>query len=255
MMERGAAGAREAYDTFAAFYEAFNRGYMYERWTGRLLDKAEEAGLHGLRLLDVGCGTGLSFLPLLDRGWEVTGCDISPGMLEIAREKSGGRAQLHQADMAQLPAIGDFDLVWSVNDAVNYLGSNEELVSTLRGMKQNLSPQGVLLFDLNTADSFRTWMAEEVVVEDDERRFLWRGQTDPNTFRPGGFGEAICEVEGAPETRHFHRQRHFPEEEVLDALLAAGLHCWSVYGELDGELSQPLDEEDHSKAVFVAVRS
>ena len=32
------------------------RGYMYERWTGRLLQKAEEAGLQGERLLDVAAG-------------------------------------------------------------------------------------------------------------------------------------------------------------------------------------------------------
>jgi ubiquinone/menaquinone biosynthesis C-methylase UbiE len=36
---------------------------MYARWTGRLLEKAGEAGLKGSRLLDIGCGTGLSSTP------------------------------------------------------------------------------------------------------------------------------------------------------------------------------------------------
>jgi ubiquinone/menaquinone biosynthesis C-methylase UbiE len=81
--------ARTAYDAYASAYDAFNRGYMYERWTGRLLGKAEEAGLRGSRLLDIGCGTGLSSIPMVGRGWQVTACDISPRMLEVARTKIG----------------------------------------------------------------------------------------------------------------------------------------------------------------------
>jgi SAM-dependent methyltransferase len=114
---RGVASAKAAYDAFASAYDDFNHRYMYERWTGRLLAKAEEAGREGDRLLDVACGTGLSFLPMLDRGFEVTGCDISPAMVEVARPKAEGRAELVVADMRELPVMGEFDLVWSVDDA------------------------------------------------------------------------------------------------------------------------------------------
>src|SRR5215203_5837035 len=95
---RAGDSARETYDSYAAAYDDFNRDYMYERWTGRLLAIAEEAGLVGNKLLDVACGTGLSSLPMLGRGWEVMGCDVSPRMLEIARGKVGERAELVLAD-------------------------------------------------------------------------------------------------------------------------------------------------------------
>jgi len=62
---RGQIGAQETYDAFAASYDDFNYRYMYEQWTGRLLGKAEEVGFAGKRLLDVGSGTGLSFIALL----------------------------------------------------------------------------------------------------------------------------------------------------------------------------------------------
>ncbi len=132
--------ARRTYDAFAASYDDFNHRYTHEQWTGRLLGKAEGAGLTGRRLLDVGCGTGLSFVAMLARGWEVTGCDISPGMIERARERAGEEATLLVADMRELPSLGEFDLVWAVDDAVNYLMSREEMEAALRGMRRNVAP-------------------------------------------------------------------------------------------------------------------
>jgi SAM-dependent methyltransferase len=243
--------ARETYDSYASAYDDFNRGYMYERWTGRLLEKAEAAGAERGRLLDLGCGTGLSFIPMLDRGWEVTACDISPRMLEIARAKVGERAELLVADMRELPELGEFDLVWAVNDAVNYLLGVEELEAALAGMRRNLAPRGIVLFDLNTVETYRTFFSEEVLVEEEGRSFVWRGQESADEVAPGAISEARFEAEGEEGTRHVHRQRHFPEAEVLAALEKAGLECVAVFGELEGDLHRPLDESRHSKAVYL----
>jgi ubiquinone/menaquinone biosynthesis C-methylase UbiE len=62
-----------------------------------ILPIARSHGLSGRRLLDVGCGKGKSFLPMLARGWKVTACDISPSMLEIARAKAGDAVDLSVA--------------------------------------------------------------------------------------------------------------------------------------------------------------
>src|SRR5690242_12962874 len=158
---------RETYDTFAPVYDDFNKGYLYERWTGRLLAKAEEAGMGGKRLLDVACGTGLSSLPMLDRGWSVTGCDISPAMLDLAREKVGNRVELLEADMRELPDLGEFDLIWAINDPLNYMLSIEEFEAALDGMRRNLAPDGIALFDVNTLVTYRNFFSRDVVIEDE----------------------------------------------------------------------------------------
>jgi ubiquinone/menaquinone biosynthesis C-methylase UbiE len=51
------------------------------------MPKLEARGIAGHRLLDVACGTGKSFIPMLEKVWEVTACDISPKMVAIARTK------------------------------------------------------------------------------------------------------------------------------------------------------------------------
>lgn len=254
MSEKWSAGSqvRQTYDTYAPAYEDFNHGYMYERWTGRLLQKAEEAGLTGKRLLDVACGTGLSFVTLLERGWEVTGCDISPEMLAIAEEKFGQRADLFVADMRDLPDLGEFDLIWAVNDPLNYLLSIEELEATLDGMRRNLAPRGIALFDINTLVTYRTFFSQEVVVNQNGRQLVWQGKLSPDEVVPGVFAEASFEEVGSAGSAHVHRQRHFSQEEVLGAFGRVGLESLAVYGEQDGALSPGVDENLHTKAVYLA---
>lgn len=247
--------ARNANDRFAAVYDDFNSRYQYVRWTGKLLEQAEAAGMMiGRRLLDLGCGTGLSLVPMLDRGWQVMACDVSPAMVEAAREKIDGddRGEVRVADMRELPDdLGEFDLVWAVNDALNYLLSADELEAALSGMRRCLAPGGVALFDVNTLDTYRTFFAEDLKVEHEGRVMIWRGQVTPSGARPGMIAEAHFETEGDPTSVHVHSQRHFPETVVRGAVSAAGLRVAALYGELEGELDEALDEEIHSKAVYV----
>lgn len=240
--------ARDTYDAFADTYDEFNHAYMYERWTGRLLDRALANGLTGDRLLDVGCGTGLSFLPMLGRGWRVTGCDISPEMLERARAKAGPEVELAVADMSELPLFGEFDLIWAVNDAMNYLLSVEDFEATLRGMRRNLAPGGRIVFDINTLTAYRNFWSGEHVIESGEKRFLWHGGV-AEEVSSGAFYEARFGGDGEP---HVHRQRHFPPDEVLPAIANAGLQCLDLAATVDGELGDDeLDEDLHTKAIYV----
>jgi SAM-dependent methyltransferase len=246
--------AREANDRFSASYDDFNHQYLNVQWTGRLLERAEAAGMmNGHRLLDLGCGTGLSFFPMLDRGWQVIACDVSPAMIEVAQRKSEGddRVEALIADMRDLPDLGEFDLVWAVNDAINYLLSADELQAALTAMRRSLAPGGVALFDVNTLDSYRTFFAEEFSVEHDGRNMVWTGRVDGSQAHPGMVAEARFVDEREPGLVHVHRQRHFPESVIRRALQAANLRLHAVYGELEGELDEMLDEEVHSKAVYV----
>jgi SAM-dependent methyltransferase len=239
------------YDSWAPVYDEFNCGYMYERWTGKLLEKAEEAGMGGKRLLDIACGTGMSTVPMLERGWTVTGCDISPAMLDIARGKVGERANLFEADMRELPNIGKFDLVWAINDPLNYLLDVEELEAAFDGMRRNVAADGIVLFDINTLVTYRTFFSNEIVVHGEEGRLVWQGQLSAADVATGAFAEARFNAEGDSDLTSVHRQRHFTEAEVLTALGAAGLDPIGQFGEKDGDLTPGIDEDLHSKAVYL----
>jgi SAM-dependent methyltransferase len=77
-------GNRAGYDLWASAYDrypnptvAMDERHFPRRW----------AHLRGLRVLEIGCGTGRHTVKLAGQGNRVTGMDLSPGMLLIARQK------------------------------------------------------------------------------------------------------------------------------------------------------------------------
>lgn len=254
-LSRVSDATERSYEATAPFYDQLTAHHDYERWLPRLVLVARRYGLTGRRLLDVACGTGKSFLPLLRAGWSVTGCDLSAGMLRRARSKARGQASLHVADMRQLPRLGDFDLVWSIDDAINYLLTPSELEGAFAGLARNLASGGRVLFDTNTLLTYQTFYSQTEVRDRGNCRLIWRGH---GGARPGSQIAATFEavpVYGAsrPRLKATHRQRHFRPDEVIAALDQAGLECLAVLGQgLDGYPREPLDERLHTKAIYVA---
>ncbi|MGE5335806.1 MAG: class I SAM-dependent DNA methyltransferase [Nitrososphaerota archaeon] len=260
--ETASSSARTAYDRYAAIYDRANADNDYEMWLGNvLLPELEERGLRTGWALDVGCGTGRAFEPLLRRGWQLVGCDSSAGMLDEARRKFGGQVPLHELDARDLPPLhlddgsshgSGFQLVLLLNDVLNYLTEAEDLNRVFAGVARNLSPAGLAAFDVNTLELFRQDFDPTKVEQGDG--WEWRGLTpDP---RPEGIYEARL---GGPNVEpHVHRQRHWPPGRIAQALEAAGLAMLASLGQREAGgrvlLSATPDENRDRKIVYIAKR-
>jgi SAM-dependent methyltransferase len=252
--------ARDAYEDLAPAYDLLTADYPHDRWLARLLAYAGEHGLRGQRALDVACGTGKSFLPLLARGFTVVGCDISPAMLARAAAKAP-HTRLVQADMRELPRLGDFDLVTCLDDALNYLLGPADLAAALSGIRRNLRPGGIAIGDVNTLAMYRSAFAGDRTTDHDGVLIAWRGETAP-ALEAGGPAQATVDVfapaaGGLWERRSsVHRQRHWPDAALRAIAGAAGLDILAVLGQHPGAVLEPeLDELVHSKAVYMARRA
>jgi SAM-dependent methyltransferase len=245
-----------AYEAFAPIYNDFNASNDYEMWLGRaLLPELRKHGLReGGRALDVGCGTGRAFGPLLRRGWRITGCDLSPAMLKVAAGVGGVELDLQVADMRELPRLGDFDLVLSLNDSVNYLLGDDDLVLALTGMRANLSENGLLVFDVNSRSTYESGVSEVREVEHEGSRWVWRGRGEvaPSVYEAEIAGDRLAEP-----IRHLERFRS--QVEVLEAMRGASLEAVAAFGmsEANGEvvLTAPLDEGRDYKLIFIGAAS
>jgi ubiquinone/menaquinone biosynthesis C-methylase UbiE len=95
----------------------------------------------GLRLLDVGCGTGDHMARYRARGFEVAGVDGSEKMLEHARANNPG-AEIPRADVEEIPFPDSvFDFVLCI-EVLRYLPDARNCV---REMARVLKPGGVCL--------------------------------------------------------------------------------------------------------------
>lgn len=247
------------YDLLAPVYDLLTTGYGHDHWLQALESLAHEHGLRGKRLLDVACGTGSSFLPMLLAGYEVTACDLSPEMAARAAQRSRGRAVVHVADMRSLPDWGPFDLITCLDDSINHLLEPEDVVDALRGMRDNLAPDGLLVFDVNAFAAYR--QPGDHVMADDDRLVAWRG--GPATLTaPGESCEVVLDVfervEGELWRRSPVRQphRHYPLAQIHDLIDRAGLRLVATRGQRPGAILDAVaDENVHTKVVLLAARA
>jgi len=249
-----APSALDAYERLAPVYDRFTDSYDHDGWVASLERVARRHGLRGRRALDVACGTGKSFAPLLSRGYDVWACDLSPAMVEQARRSGQLPAErVVVADMRDLPPLGTFDFVTCLDDAVNYLLDGDDLRAAFASVARLLAPGGVYVFDVNTLATYRDGFSTRATFERPLANAIWRGETR-GPIRPGAICAASIELADATVSRHV--QRHHPEEEVRSALSSAGLACRAVLGQSTGGVLHPdADEEIHTKLVYVASRA
>ena len=100
------------------------------------------------RLLDLGCGTGLTGGALRDVVADMTGIDLSENMVEIAHEKEVYET-LFVAEVEDFLEDNDeesFDII-TATDVLPYLGALEPLFF---GAAENLTPGGLFIFSSET---------------------------------------------------------------------------------------------------------
>jgi SAM-dependent methyltransferase len=256
--------ARTAYDAFARAYDDYTADYAYDRWLGAVAEIAGELGMRGRDALDAACGTGNSSLPLVEQGFDVTACDLSPAMVAAARQKLPDPRHVGVADMRALPFSERFDLATCLDDGINYLTGAADLNLAMDRLAAALRPGGMLAFDGNTLGTLRAAYSGDETLELGDWRYRWQGHTPPD-LAPGAVAASTLTISRrrrvrrgwawCPESVALHRQAHHGEERIRDALAAAGMDVVAVFGQSPGVvLSGHLDEHTHTKALYFARR-
>ncbi len=213
----------------------------------------EQAGPNAL-ILDVGTGTGRIGVPLLQRGANLIGSDLSAKMMARLRDKHPA-ARLAQADAARLPfASHQFDALLTVH-VIHLVGPWREALHEFRRV---LRPGGVYL---------NAWGGPANASTDQRIRNFWWSQVEArgvHVRRPGiqsredlldelrALGATLTEVEAARYPAPFAPRevieaiaaRVFSDtwdipDEVLEATLPE-LREWAAreYGDVDQKVQQ-----------------
>jgi len=212
-------------------------GVPYRFWVEYLERLWDRHGLSPHVLLDLACGTGTLTRLLAQRGYQMTGVDIAPAMLEAARTQTqaqGLSIPFVQQDAAELNLPGQlFDGVICLFDSLNYILDPARLRQAFTRVFAHLQPGGSFIFDVNTEYALAEGMFNQSCSRKDEPlHYRWRSRYNPQT--------QICTVNmhfsydaGTGQRQPFqevHRQRAYHKDDLVEWLRAAGFADVAVYG-------------------------
>jgi SAM-dependent methyltransferase len=116
------------------------------------------------RVLDVACGTGPHLVRLAERGYRMTGLDLSRRNIEFLGERlaaKGLAGDLVVGDMTDFRLAQPVDAALCMQDSQGHLLTNAQLLAHLRSVALNLRRGGLYIFDRYMASSWtnpaRSW--------------------------------------------------------------------------------------------------
>ncbi len=134
------------YNTLARYYDTFMQSVDYDGWIKYVRSFLGERK----RGADLACGSGKFTIGLIKAGYDVYGADISPQMLQRAKEnarKAGVKAEFLLGDMETFSFIRPPEFVTAMCDAVNYLKDPSKAFVNIYG---GLTDGGVFIFDISS---------------------------------------------------------------------------------------------------------
>lgn len=203
-------------------------------------------------VLDIGCGTGGHAIELARRGYQVTGVDLSPSMLDIAKNKAASldstqRPVWLSGDARDFDTAMSFDLGIMMFAVIGYLTVNDDVLTCLRNIRRQLKPGALFVCDF--------WYGPSVlsVRPTDRLRVLptlggqlIRAATTKLDIssHTADVNFQLWEIEGSvvkSETRETHKMRYFFPKEFELMLNCSGfsLDRISAFPSLDC----PLDDQ------------
>jgi SAM-dependent methyltransferase len=104
----------------------------------------------GARLLDMACGRGRHAIVLAQRGYRVTGIDLSRRSLQYARKRAaqeGLDIQFLEGDMRHVMFHHEFDAVVNLFTSFGYFDDDGDHLKAIQSMAEALRPEGFLFQD------------------------------------------------------------------------------------------------------------
>ena len=235
------------------FEEWFDSPYYHILYKNRDESEAEDfidrlletlAPRPGARILDLACGRGRYSRHLAEKGFDVTGLDLSVQSIAFARQFEHGNLSFFTHDMRLPFRTNYFDYVFNFFTSFGYFENEKDDIKTLRNVAVGLRPEGVFVLDFfNSAYVIQRLTGSEEKEVDGIRFKL-------NKKIEGRHVVKTIDFQDQGRSWHFEeRVRLFTPEDFRRIFGAAGLHIQKAYG--DYQL-QPFHPENSPRLILVA---
>ena len=190
------------------------------------------SGAH--RVLDLCCGPGRHTIALAGRGLETTGVDLSPFLLERARENArtaNVNPEFVHADMRSFVRPNTFDVAFNLRTSFGYFEKREDDWTVLKNIHESLLPGGALLIDLMGKEVAARGWGTRVDELPDGSVWVQRPQVVDDWTR---MKQDAIFIIGRAVHRFEFSHRIYSGQELRDLMMSAGFATVALFGDLDG---------------------
>lgn len=195
-------------------------------------------------ILDIGCGRGRHAIYLNEKGFDVTGIDLSASNIEIANKSRNPKLQFEQHDMRRPYRQEAFHLVVNLFTSFGFFDTREEHRETIAMMARNLKPNGTLVMDFLNPYAVINQLVPEEIKEIEGIEFHINRRFD---------GEFILkEIAFTDQGQHYQyceKVKAIRRTEFLEYFEHAGLRILEVLGNYE---LQPYEKESSDRLIMIA---
>lgn len=159
------------YTVFAQYYDRLLKNAEYEVRSEYISGFFNAYGINGGKLLDLACGTGEFSKYFSQKGFEVTGIDLSEDMLTVAKSKCPD-AKFIKGDISSFELSEKYDCCICCLDSLNHLTEKEEWINCFKSVYKALKTDGLFIFDVNSVYKHNNVLAGNSFVFDEDDFFL-----------------------------------------------------------------------------------
>ncbi len=235
------------YSIFSEYYDQIMSNLHYDSWFCYLKDIFDRFNVNPSRVLDIACGTAAVLIYFSMNGYDARGVDISPGMLKQARskhERMNLPSNLHLGDMITYKSDDKFDLVYLLNDSINYIINSESLDKFFCTTYNLLVDDGLLIFDASTELNMIKNFTYPIYKEYDTFSFLWANDYVKKTRLVVSYLDFLI-YETLEVVREIHIQNIFSQNDIIQSAKLAGFNNINVFHGFSFEKPRPNTEILH----------
>lgn len=219
-----------SFTAVAPYYDDLMKSVPYRMWVSYYLLLLAAQDVHPKTILDVCCGTGTMCEMLTAEGFQMSGFDLSEGMIDSARRKAYKKKidVRYEVQDACTFELGDtYDAALSFFDSLNNITDPVRLEQAFVRVADHLKPGGSFIFDLNTAYAFEAKLFDQRQLRSNAKlRYDWVGEYDAESRL------ITVNMEFWRGDEHFtevHKQRAYEEDEVRAMLGRSGFRQVRAY--------------------------